>query len=175
MKKQTKRSGQPAGPAAPPRPEAPREDPPLFVLLNEIGIIEQLMRNRFEAARPAGLRLAHFILLNHLARTGDGKNPVSIARALQLAKGAITNTLHRLEERGLVSVLPDPADARGKRVWLTQEGRDARDAVVVEIGKSFADVAQAMPPARCQAVLPDLQHLRRHLDRFRKPGGPQET
>jgi DNA-binding MarR family transcriptional regulator len=168
VKKQTK-------PAASNRSEVPREDPPLFALLNEIGIIEQLMRNRFEALRPAGLRLAHFVLLNHLARTGDGKNPVSIARALQLAKGAITNTLQRLEERGLVSVLPDPADARGKRVWLTQEGRAARDAVVAELATSFADVAQAMPPARCNAVLPDLQHLRRHLDRFRKSGSADEA
>jgi hypothetical protein len=58
---------------------------------------------------------------------------------------------------------------------LTAEGRAARDAVVAEIATSFADVAQAMPPARCHAVLPDLQHLRRHLDRFRKPGGAQET
>jgi DNA-binding MarR family transcriptional regulator len=161
-------------PAGADRPEAVREDPLLFAVLNEIGIIEQLMRNRFEALRPAGLRLAHFILLNHLVRTGDGKNPVSIARALQLAKGAITNTLQRLEERGLVSVLPDPADARGKRVWLTQAGRDARDAVVAQLAASFADVAQAMSPERCQAVLPDLQHLRRHLDRFRKPGGASE-
>jgi DNA-binding MarR family transcriptional regulator len=160
----------PRKPAASSRPKGPREGPLLFALLNEIGIIEQLMRNRFEAMRPAGLRLAHFILLNHLVRTGDGKNPVSIARALQHAKGAITNTLQRLEERGLVSVLPDPGDARGKRVWLTQAGRDARDAVVVEISAGFADVAQAMPPARCEAILPDLQNLRRHLDRFRKPG-----
>ena len=175
MKNPPKHPSKPVGPAASNRPEAPRDDPPLFVLLNEIGIIEQLMRNRFETLRPAGLRLAHFILLNHLARTGDGKNPVSIARALQLAKGAITNTLQRLDARGLVSVLPDPADARGKRVWLTAEGRAARDAVVAEIATSFADVAQAMPPARCHAVLPDLQHLRRHLDRFRKPGGAQET
>ena len=105
---------------------SPPSDPPLFALLNEVGIIEQLARNRFDAAQADGLLLSHFILLNHLVRVGDGTPPARIASALQLAKGAITNTLQRLEERGLVRVEPDPEDGRGKRVFLTRAGRARR-------------------------------------------------
>ena len=116
-------------PSAQPAPT----DPPAFVLLNEIGIIEQLARTRFEALQPDGLLLPHFTLLNHLVRVGDGRSPVAIARALQLAKGAITNTLQRLEARGLVRVEPDPEDGRGKRVFLTAAGRRRRDAAVTAV------------------------------------------
>jgi lipopolysaccharide export system permease protein len=72
-------------------------DPALFALLNEIGIIEQLARNRFERAQPDGLRLPHFAVLNHLVRLGDGRTPGQIARAFQLTKATMTNTLQRLE------------------------------------------------------------------------------
>ena len=54
---------------------APPDDPLIFALLNEVGIIEQLARNRFDAAQADGLLLSHFILLNHLARVGDGTTP----------------------------------------------------------------------------------------------------
>jgi DNA-binding MarR family transcriptional regulator len=88
------------------------DDHPFFALLNEVGIIEQLARNAFEAAQPDGLLLPHFIVLNHLVRVGDGASPVRMARAFQLAKGAISNTVARLEARGLVRVEPDPRDGR---------------------------------------------------------------
>jgi DNA-binding MarR family transcriptional regulator len=141
----------------------------LFNLLNEIAIIEQLARNRFESLRPAGLRLAHFTLLNHLARVGDGRTPASIANALQLAKGAITNTLQRLETRGFVRVEPDASDGRAKRVWLTEAGRAARlDAVRQALG-AFADLGAVLPEERALALLPDLRALRGQLDRFRAP------
>ena len=44
------------------------KDPPLFALLNEISIIEHLARNRLERALPEGLRVSHFVVLNHLVR-----------------------------------------------------------------------------------------------------------
>jgi hypothetical protein len=61
-------------------------DPPFFVLLNEIGIIDQVAQNRIEAVQPDGLRLPHFVLLNHLMRAGDGALPARVARAPQLAE-----------------------------------------------------------------------------------------
>jgi DNA-binding MarR family transcriptional regulator len=154
-------------PAHPPRPD----DPPLFALLNEIGIIEQLARNRFDAAQPDGLRLSQFIVLNHLVRLGDGTTPVALARAFQLAKGAITNTLHRLEERGFIRLAPDPADGRGKRVWLTEAGRARRQEAVAWAVHALADAGAAMPAETAAAMLPALRALRLHLDRFRARDG----
>lgn len=149
------------------RPTAAPPDPPLFTLLNEIGIIEQLARNRFEAAQPDGLRLSHFVLLNHLVRVQDGAAPARIARALQLAKGAITNTVQRLEERGYVRVEDDPADGRGRRIWLTPTGRARRQAAIRAATDAFAGSGVALEAAEIDSLLGPLRRLREGLDRAR--------
>lgn len=145
----------------------PPQDPPLFALLNEVGIIEQLARNRFEAAQPDGLRLSHFALLNHLIRVGDGTTPARIARAFQLTKGAITNTVQRLEEAGFVRVEPDPQDGRGRRIWLTPAGRARRQAAVRAATEAFGGLEAALPSDLEAQLLPALRRLREALDRAR--------
>jgi DNA-binding MarR family transcriptional regulator len=149
-------------------PTSAPADPPLFMLLNEIGIIAQLSQNRFEAVQPDGLRMSHFVLLNHLARVGDGTTPLRLARALQLAKSAITNTLQRLEERGLVRVEPDPEDGRGRRVWLTPAGRERRAAGIRTAVEAFALLEGVASPAMLDAIIPPLRALRQELDRARE-------
>lgn len=151
-------------------PQTPPPDPPLFTVLNEIGIIAQLAQNRFEAAQTDGLRLSHFVLLNHLVRLGDGRTPVRIARALQLAKSAITNTVQRLEERGFLRTEPDPTDGRGRRVFLTPEGRARRLAAVQSAGEAFASSGSVLPPAMLAGLIPPLRQLRERLDRDREGG-----
>ena len=141
-------------------------DPPIFALLNEIGIIEQLARNRFERLQPDGLRLPHFAVLNHLVRLGDGRGPAQIARAFQLTKATMTNTLQRLEARGLVRIEADAADGRAKRVFLTQTGRIRRDAAVAGAAMDLAPLAAAMGTTT-EALLPGLRALRSGLDRAR--------
>lgn len=141
-------------------------DSPLFALLNEIGIIEQLARNRFERAQPDGLRLPQFTVLNHLVRLGDGRGPAQMARAFQVGKATMTNTLQRLEERGFIRLDPDPQDARGKRVMLTESGRARREAAVRWIAQDLAPVAARLGVAP-EAALPSLVALRQALDRAR--------
>ncbi len=69
----------------------------LFELFNEIGIIDQLTNNAFNRCMPLGLSVAHFSVVNHLTRLGDGRTPVSLARAFQVTKPTMTSTLTRLE------------------------------------------------------------------------------
>jgi DNA-binding MarR family transcriptional regulator len=150
-----------------PPPQNPPQDPPLFSLLNEIGIIDQLATNRFEASQDDGLRLSHFILLNHLTRVGDGNTPARIAAALQLAKGAITNTVQRLEERGLVRVTADAEDGRVRHIWLTPAGRARRDRAVASALEAFAGIEAVLPADAIAALLPGLRAMRVFLDRAR--------
>jgi len=146
----------------------PNVDPPLFILLNEIAIIEQLARHRFEAAQPDGLLISHFSLLNHLVRVGDGRSPVRLAAAFQLAKSAITNTVQRLEARGFVRLEPDPADGRGKLVFLTPAGRARRDAAVASAEATFAGVKDLPGLAAQAAMIRQLALLRQALDEARE-------
>lgn len=139
----------------------------LFAVFNEIGIIEQLARNRFEQALPEGLRMPHFTVLNHLVRLGDGRSLVELARAFQVVKSAMTNTVQRLEARGLVEVRPDARDGRGKRVHLTPAGRALRERSVAAVGPLCADITRVLPPAGFAGALPFLRELRAALDRGR--------
>ena len=141
-------------------------DSSLFALLNEIGIIEQLARNRFERAQSDGLRLPQFTVLNHLVRLGDGRGPAQIARAFEVSKATMTNTLQRLEERGFIRLDPDPEDARAKRVMLTEAGRARRDDAVRWIAEDLRPVAARLRVSP-EAALPGLIALRQALDQAR--------
>lgn len=157
-------------PAEPTAEPGPPEDPVVFALFNEIGIIEQLARNRLERELPDGLLLPHFTVLNHLVRLGDDKSPVQLARAFQVTKGAMTNTLQRLETRGLITLRPDPSDGRGKRVRLTAAGRRMREDAVRTVTRIAASVEAALGHDAFEAALPFLRQLRQHLDAERDRG-----
>lgn len=150
-------------------------DPPIFALLNEVGIIEHLARNRLERMLPDGLRASHFVVLNHLVRMGDGRSPARIARAVQVERPAMTNTIQKLEARGLVRTAPDPRDGRGKLVFLTDAGRAARQAAVAVATKAIGPIAADLSPHEVEAALPILQRLRAALDAARDADDPPET
>ena len=145
-------------------------DPPLFALLTEIGIIEQLMRNRFERSQSDGLSLPHFAVLHHLARLGDGRTPGELARAFQLTKATMTHSLQRLEARGFIRILPDPDDGRSKRVHLTEAGRQRRQEGIAVLRAELAEIAAASD-IDAEKLLPPLQALRAAFDRARTREG----
>lgn len=147
-------------------------DPPLFALLNEVSIIEHLARNRLERALPDGLRMSHSVVLNHLTRLGDGRSLARIARAVQVERPAMTNTIQKLEARGLVRLDPDPRDGRGKLVHLTEAGRAAREEAVAIAEATIAPVAADITADEISAAMPLLRHLRAALDRVRDDDMP---
>lgn len=62
---------------------------------------------------------------------GNGTTPYSVtelAQILGVTKGAISQTLKRLEAKGLVSKRSDPQNASRSQVALTKKGKTAFDA-----------------------------------------------
>lgn len=143
------------------------DDPLVFAFFNEIGIIEQLARNAFERVMPDGLRLPHFSVLNHFVRLGGERSPGELARAFQVTKGAMTNTLQRLEARGLIALRPDPRDGRAKLVAITPAGRQVREQAVAALAPQIAALAARFPEAEFARALPFLREVRAYLDRER--------
>jgi len=134
-----------------------RPDVELFA---EIAAIDQLARNRIERALPEGLSAAGMAMLNQLARLGAPASPVGLANAFQLTKGAITNTLQRLEGLRLVAIEADPADGRRKLVALTPAGAEFQRAALVATRPQLAALREAFDEAEFAAALPFLQRLR---------------
>lgn len=150
----------------------PPDDPVPFSFFNEIGIIEQLGRAWFEHVLPHGLNAPQFTVLNHLARLGDGKSPAEMARAFQVTKGAVTNTLQRLEKKGMIRIDPDPDDGRGKRVSLTARGRLARSDSIAALGPLLGRLTAHIPEERLRVALPLLRDIRQYLDANRPGNTP---
>jgi DNA-binding MarR family transcriptional regulator len=139
-----------------------------FSVFNEIGIIEQLSSNRFQRLLPDGVSLAGFTVLNHFVRLGKrDEAPVNLARAFQVTKGAMTNTLARLEALGLVQIIADPNDGRAKRVSLTTKGSQVRDQAIVALAPDLEDILVQTGTETLKDMLPGLKKLRTLLDTSR--------
>jgi DNA-binding MarR family transcriptional regulator len=69
-------------------------------LFGELLTADQLARNRISKALPKGMELSHFSVLNHLAGVQDERTPAQLAKAFHITRGAMTNTLSKLEWAG---------------------------------------------------------------------------
>ncbi|HMS93819.1 MAG TPA: MarR family transcriptional regulator [Tabrizicola sp.] len=142
-----------------------RNDDLAVALFGELFMADQLARNRISKILPKGMQLSHFSVLNHLARIGDERTPAQLAKAFHVTRGAMTNTLTRLEWAGHVHIRPDWEDARRQKfVSISPSGRAARDSAVATVVPQIADVAQALGVDRVRALLPVLRELRLKLE-----------
>lgn len=140
---------------------------PWFQFFNEIGIIAQLGRARFESHMPDGVLLTHFTVLNHLVRVQDGVTPLRLARAFQTPKTSMTHTLAGLESRGWIEMRPNPEDGRSKCVFLTQAGRRFRDDAIGALSADLSELGDALGDDWLDAALGRLRAVRQHLDAAR--------
>lgn len=138
--------------------------PLYFRLFNEVGIIDQLARARFEARLPKGVTVPHFSVLNHLSRVGDGRTPLEIARAFQVPKTTVSHWLTGLEAFGWVALKPNPEDGRSKRVWLTDGGKAFREAAIAGITPDLSLLEEVMAPDEVKGLVDKLERLRVWLD-----------
>lgn len=145
--------------------EPPRErDPLVIALFSEIVMVETLARNRLARVLPRGMELSHFMVLNHFARLGGEKTPAQLARIFHVTKGAMTNTVGKLDAAGYVHVRPDWEDGRRKWVGISPAGLAARDRAVAAIAPLLDGVTLGLGPERMRTALPVLRRLRELLD-----------
>ena len=143
---------------------ADRNDDLAVALFGELFMADQLARNRISKILPKGMQLSHFSVLNHLARVGEERTPAQLAKAFHVTRGAMTNTLARLEWAGHVHIRPDWEDARQKFVSISPSGKAARDSAVAAVVPQIAEVAQSLGVDRVRALLPVLRELRLKLE-----------
>ncbi len=133
-------------------------------LFAELFMAEQLARARVVKKLPKGMELSHFSVLNHLVRTTDERTPAQLAKAFHVTRGAMTNTLSKLEIAGHIHIRPDWDDARRKFVSVSPAGRRARDDAIQAISPVISGVAETLGIDRVRAMLPVLRELRSQLE-----------
>jgi DNA-binding MarR family transcriptional regulator len=117
----------------------------------------RVLLNR-ELEHDVGLTLAENLVLCQVAMA-----PQQRLRMVDIAKSAVTKTVDRLEERGLLARQRDPADRRTVYASVTEEGvkvfAASAPAFADAVGRHFADPLNAT----------DLAQLRRLPEKVLRP------
>ncbi|TVP94577.1 MAG: MarR family transcriptional regulator [Roseinatronobacter sp.] len=132
-------------------------------LFSELLMADQLARNRLSKVLPKGMELSHFGVLNLLARQQTELSPAELARAFHVTRGAMTNTLNKLNWAGYVHIRPDWDDARRKMVAISPAGRAARDAALAAITPLIDDAVKTLGEDIVRQTIPVLRSLRMRL------------
>jgi DNA-binding MarR family transcriptional regulator len=121
---------------------------PLAVLSRVTRLARHLDRERRAAFAQHGLEAYEFDVLTALRRAGEPYEltPGQLLHETLVGSGTMTNRLDRMEARGLVARRRDPADGRGVRVRLTDDGRDRTDAAVADLLDREQVLLAALPP-----------------------------
>lgn len=142
-------------------------EPTIFTFFSEIGIVDQLATNLMERYLPQGLTLPQYSVLSHFTREEGEHTPYELARAFQVTKGAMTNTLKKLESHGFISVKDDPGDGRRKLVSITETGRDALTESAVRLRPVAVMLEDHVRQEDIGKFVPFLRDLRHYLDEHR--------
>jgi DNA-binding MarR family transcriptional regulator len=136
-----------------------------ITLFAELHAIDQRMRGRLLRALPGGLGINQFSVLHHLARLGAERSPAQLAQSFHVTRGAMTNTLARLQAAGFVHIRPDWEDGRRKWVAISPAGLAARNRALDALGPVLREAVAGAGPDRVRAAMPVLRALRAALVR----------
>lgn len=134
------------------------------MLFSELLTADQLLRNKLGRVLPKGMEISHFSVLNYLASTSSERTPAQLAKSFHLTRGAMTNTLGKLERAGYIHIRPDWDDARRKQVAISPAGRSARDGALAGIGPVIEKLVKDLGDDKLRLALPILRDLRLKLE-----------
>jgi DNA-binding MarR family transcriptional regulator len=142
--------------------------PLAFEVFTEIAIIHQLTNAMLLEVMPKGVTMAQFTVLNHFVRLEvKTTSPASLASAFQVTRPTMTSTLLRMERAGLVKIISDPNDGRGKLVSVTAKGKSTFAACVAAADPLAPKIKSAITDYDLSSVLPQLKKIRSSLDKMR--------
>ena len=134
------------------------------MLFSEVLGADQMLRSRLSKVLPKGMEISHFAVLNNLAWRGAERSPAQLAEMFHVTRGAMTNTLTKLEWAGYIHIRPDWDDARRKKVAISPAGRQARDAALSSIAPMITKVVEDLGEEKVRAALPILRELRTQMN-----------
>ena len=133
-------------------------------LFGEILALDQLVRARLAKVLPKGMEVSHFSVLNQLSHSKIERTPAQIAKSFRVTKGAITNTINKLELSGYIHVRPDWDDARRKMVSISPAGIVARNNALTAVTPIINELVIEMGEERLKAIVPILRELRQKFE-----------
>lgn len=130
-------------------------DNTLFLVMD----IGRLYRSVFDTQMERfGLKRAEWWLIAHLCFF-DGCTQQELADIMDVDKGGLAKLISRLEERGLIRRMPDPADSRQKRLYFAADAK----ASAVEIDEASVQLAAESLMGLKLAEVKEMNRLLRSL------------
>ncbi|MBE3638258.1 MarR family winged helix-turn-helix transcriptional regulator [Mangrovicoccus algicola] len=141
--------------------------PLVIQLFGELLLLDQFLRNRIAKALPEEVELSQFLVLLHLATSGEELGPARLATSFNVTRGAMSNTLGRLERAGQITMRGDTVDARRKFVSISEAGQRTLDEVVGAINPRLRETLSRHPRTEIGQCLTLLSELRDSLETSR--------
>ncbi|HEU4578705.1 MAG TPA: MarR family winged helix-turn-helix transcriptional regulator [Polyangiaceae bacterium] len=126
----------------------------LQVLFKVARLLDERALARLGMLRGQRLRRSHTQLLPHIDL--DGTRMSDLAERLGVSKQAVTQLVDELESFGVVERVPDPEDARARRVRFTARGRAGFFEGLATLGELERELAQGIgekPMAELRSAL----------------------
>jgi DNA-binding MarR family transcriptional regulator len=147
----------------------PREDIARLALSKRVARLAVRHEQAIKAElTDLGLTYAEFDVLVALSRVDGPLRPRELARGLFLTSGGTSNVLNRLTAAGYVAREPDPDDARGTRVTLTDEGRAVTERALAASVRGHADLFAGISTEDLQAAADALRPVVVAIERRRR-------
>lgn len=136
--------------------------------------IEWSFRLMRRASADTGLSFVQLLVLRTLSTRG----PMRMGAAsddLALADGVMTGVVDRLQERGLVERLRDPADRRAILIGLTPEGEAFARSTIAPYEKALETIFEGMEEEAVEQIAERIQRLARGVPIETPIETPMET
>ena len=88
---------------------------------------------------------------------------MQLAKSFHVTKGAMTNTLSKLEASGYINIRPDWNDARKKQVKISKAGTEAQREAIKSITPILDKVISKLGKEKADLALPIIRELRNIL------------
>lgn len=148
--------------------ERPDLDPAAKQITGRVVRLAGLFQASFgEAFAPLGLSESDYGVLAPLRRAGEPfeLSPTDLARSKMMTSGGMTAALDRLERKGLIARVANPADRRSNLVRLTDAGRERIDEAMTRHAAAESALVAALDDEERARLVTLLRRLLAGVDR----------
>ena len=134
--------------------------------LSELLAVDNLVKSNISNKLPNHMELSHFMVLNYFFHLKGEKTPAQLAKIFRVTKGAMTNTINKLEQKGYIHSRPDWNDGRKKLISLSNAGDLARAAAIKNMSPFFLSLVKNLGQDKLKSIIPTLREIRIHLSKI---------
>lgn len=132
--------------------------------LNLLRHIHITLKSEFNRALDElGLTLPQLEVLSVLKHAEEGLLLKEVEQRIHVAQSTTTGIVSRMEQKGLVSLCPDPKDRRAKCVRITDEGRALTERAAIQMKETGDRLFSSLSETEMEILRTLLQKMADNL------------